>query len=79
MKTSNVQSPFLNQTRREGQTVTVITTNGYQQRGRILSFDRYVVALETDRGQALVFKHAISTIVPERPLTLFGDDGDEAE
>ena len=50
--------------------MTLITTNGYQAKGRIVGFDRFTVVLLGKDGQQLTYKHAISTIVPERPVDL---------
>ena len=45
--------------------------NGFQMRGVITGFDAFVVVLTTDGKQQIIYKHAISTIVPERPLPLY--------
>ena len=58
----NYQAIFLNTLRREGQTVTIITTNGYQLKGRITAFDQDTLVIEGKDGQQLTYKHAISTI-----------------
>lgn len=64
---TDFQQQFLNTLRREGTRVTLITTNGYQMRGRIAGFDSFVILLEAEGGgpQQLVYKHAVSTIAPE--------------
>ena len=64
------QNQYLERLRRERQTVTLITTNGYQARGQITGHDQYIVILDGRDGQQLTYKHAISTIVPERPVAL---------
>lgn len=66
----NYQAIFLNVLRHEGQTVTVITTNGYQMNGRITAFDQDTLVIEGKDGQQLTYKHAISTIIPERKVEL---------
>lgn len=66
----DIQNGFLDTLCQEGQTVTVITTNGYQAKGQITSHDRYTVVLTGKDGQQLTYKHAISTIIPERPVEL---------
>ena len=58
----------MNEARRERMPLTVFLTNGFQQRGSILAFDGFTVLLQFDGKQYLVYKHAISTIVPQRPL-----------
>ena len=65
---SSLQDIFLNEARRERMPLTVFLTNGFQQRGSILAFDGFTVLLQFDGKQYLVYKHAISTIVPQRPL-----------
>lgn len=65
---SSLQDTFLKEARRERMPLTVFLTNGFQQRGSILAFDGFTVLLQFDGKQYLVYKHAISTIVPQRPL-----------
>lgn len=65
---SSLQDTFLNEARRERMPLTVFLTNGFQQRDSILAFDGFTVLLQFDGKQYLVYKHAISTIVPQRPL-----------
>lgn len=69
---NNLQNLFLNKLRQERQTVTLITTNGYQAKGQIAGFDQHTVVLMGKDGQQLTYKHAISTIVPERAVDLTG-------
>ena len=69
-KTQNLQDVFLNQLRRDRLSVTVFLMNGFQMHGIIRSFDGFTVVLDTDGKQQLIYKHAISTIIPPRPLSL---------
>ncbi len=69
-KTQDLQDLFLNQARQEKLPVTVFLVNGFQLRGLIRGFDSFVVLIETDGKQQMIYKHAISTLVPGRPLTL---------
>ena len=69
-KTQNLQDLFLNQTRKDRQIVTLFLMNGFQMRGLIRGFDSFTVVLETDGKQQLIYKHAISTIVPARPISI---------
>ena len=71
-KTQNLQDLFLNQTRRDRQTVTLFLMNGFQMRGIVRGFDSFTVVLETDGKQQLIYKHAISTLVPARSVDLTG-------
>ena len=72
----NLQDVFLNQARKERLPLTIFLTNGYQFKGIIRGFDSFIVILETDGRQQLVYKHAISTIVPPRPLALTAEGGE---
>ncbi|MBC7345162.1 MAG: RNA chaperone Hfq [Clostridia bacterium] len=66
----NLQDLFLNQARRESVSVTVYLVNGFQLRGTIKGFDNFIVILEVDGKQHMIYKHAISTIIPNRPVSL---------
>ena len=69
-KTQNLQDLFLNQARRDRQIVTLFLMNGFQMRGVIRGFDSFTVVLETDGKQQLIYKHAISTMVPSRNVDM---------
>ncbi len=69
-KNINLQDVFLNQTRKERIGVTIFLTNGFQFKGVVKGFDSYVVILECDGKQNLVYKHAISTIIPIHPISI---------
>ena len=71
-RTANIQDSFLSAARRTAAHVTVFLMNGYQMRGVIHAFDPYVVILMSDSRQQVIYKHAISTIVPERAVELEG-------
>ena len=66
----NVQDSFLSCARRMAARVTLFLMNGYQLRGIITAFDPYVVVLVSDGKQQIIYKHAISTIAPEHPISL---------
>ena len=66
----NFQDTFLAKTRRAGILVTVFLMNGFQMHGVISGYDSFVVVLDSDGKQQMIYKHAISTIVPERPIPL---------
>lgn len=68
MKNINLQDVFLNQVRRAKLLVTVYLTNGFQFKGIVKGFDNYVVILDCDGRQNLVYKHAISTVIPSKPI-----------
>ena len=69
-KTNNLQEIFLSKVRRNRIGVTVFLVNGFQMRGIVTGFDAFTVILNTDGRQQVIYKHAISTIVPERPMDL---------
>lgn len=79
-KDMNLQDVFLNQARKERIPVTIFITNGFQFKGMIKGFDSYIVVLDSDGRQNLIYKHAISTITPLRPISLLDAfDKDEKE
>lgn len=65
-QTQNIQDGFLNSARKERTLVTVYLTSGVKLSGRIRSFDKYSVVLESSNQEQLIFKHAISTVVLPR-------------
>ena len=69
-KTQNLQDIFLNQVRHEKAAVTMFLMNGFQLHGIVKGFDGFTVVLDSDGKQQLIYKHAISTIVPPKPLEL---------
>ena len=69
-KKNNLQEIFLTQLRRERRPVTMFLMNGFQMRGYVTGFDAFSVVLTSDGKQMFVYKHAISTITPERPVPL---------
>jgi host factor-I protein len=66
-KVPNLQDSYLNQLRKDKTPVVVYLTNGVRLRGTIKSFDNFVILLE-ESTQSLIYKHAVSTIVPERNI-----------
>jgi host factor-I protein len=64
----NIQDSFLNTARKERHNVTIYLVSGVKLTGRIRSFDKYSVVLETSNQEQLIFKHAISTVVIARSL-----------
>lgn len=67
---ANLQEQFLLKARRERVPVTLFLMNGFQMRGTITGFDAFVVLLDSEGRQQVVYKHAISTIAPVRPVEL---------
>ena len=64
----NLQDTILKEVRREKIPVTLFLVNGFQLRGVISGYDNFVVVLVSDGKQQMIYKHAISTLVPVRPL-----------
>ncbi len=76
-KSQNVQDVFLNHVRKLKMPVTVFLVNGVKLQGVITWFDNFSVLLRRDSFAQLVYKHAISTVMPMNPINLFeGKDGD---
>ena len=67
-KAQNLQDIFLNQARRDKLLVTVFLMNGFQMRGTVRGFDSFTVILDSDGKQQMIYKHAISTMIPPRPV-----------
>jgi len=68
-KTQNLQDSFLNQLRKDRTPVVIFLTNGVRLKGTVKGFDNFVVLLKESTEQ-LIYKHAISTIMPERTVEL---------
>ena len=64
----NLQDAILKEVRREKVPVTLFLMNGFQLRGTVSGYDNFVVVLVTDGKQQMIYKHAISTLAPIRPL-----------
>ena len=64
----NIQEAFLNNARKDKTFLTIYLMSGVKLSGRIKSFDKYSVILETNNQEQLIFKHAISTVVVSKPL-----------
>jgi len=65
---NNLQDIFLNGARKNKIPVTVYLTNGFQIRGNVKGFDSFTVVLDSDGKQMMVYKHAISTITPQKQI-----------
>ena len=69
----NIQDTFLNTARKERTNITIYLLSGVKLTGRIRSFDKYSVVLETNNQEQLIFKHAISTVAMGRTLHSHGE------
>ncbi|HRP69666.1 MAG TPA: RNA chaperone Hfq [Turneriella sp.] len=79
MNKNNLQDFILNQIRKEKMGITIYLSNGVPIKGRVVSFDNFTIVLEHDHKQTLVYKHAVTTISPEKPIRLNPTDTDESE
>ena len=70
MPKANLQDLFLTRARRDRVPVTLFLLNGFQLRGTLTGFDAFVVVLDSEGRQQVIYKHAISTIAPIRPVDL---------
>lgn len=70
----NLQDTFLNQARRQKIMLTVFLTNGFQFKGYVRGFDSFTVIMENEGKQSLVYKHAISTIIPVSAIELMPEE-----
>ena len=73
-KSRNLQEVFLNSVRKSHVAVTVFLVNGVKLQGIITWFDNFSLLLRRDGASQLVYKHAISTIMPTNPLSFFEDE-----
>ena len=76
---ANLQDIFLLRAKRDKLPVTMFLMNGFQMRGVITGFDAFVVILDSEGRQQMIYKHAISTVAPMRPVDLREEDGRETE
>ncbi|NLY76279.1 MAG: RNA chaperone Hfq [Firmicutes bacterium] len=75
----NLQDAFLNQVRKEGIAVTIYLVNGFQLRGAVKGFDNFTIILDSEGKQQMVYKHAVSTIIPARPIPELGQSEKKEE
>lgn len=75
----NLQDLFLNQIRKDNIPVTIYLVNGFQLKGLVKGFDNFTVVLDFEGKQQMVYKHAISTIMPFRQVNMNAGAADTAE
>lgn len=78
-KNQNLQDVFLNHLRKSKMSVTVFLVNGVKLQGIVTWFDNFCVLLRRDSHSQLVYKHAISTIMPSNPVQLFDPENKDAD
>lgn len=69
----NLQDIFLNQVRKEHTLITVYLVSGYQIKGYVKGFDSYTIVVDSDGKQQMIYKHAVSTIVPSKPVNFMNN------
>ena len=74
----NIQDSFLNTARKDKAVITIYLLSGVKLTGRIRSFDKYSVVLETNNQEQLIFKHAISTVVTQKSSHSYGSSSQAA-
>ena len=74
MQKQNIQDIFLNQARKEKMTVTIFLVNGFQFKGIVRCFDNFTVVMDVEGRQRMIYKHAISTIVPDKYIEIYDED-----
>ena len=80
IKQINLQDSFLNQVRKENVGVTIHLVNGFQIKGNVRGFDNFTVIIDSMGKQQMIYKHAISTVTPARPISgsFTGEKGEKA-
>jgi host factor-I protein len=78
-KKQNLQDTFLNSVRRSKTPLTIFLVNGVKLQGVVSWFDNFCVLLRRDGQSQLVYKHAISTIMPSQPVQLYEPDADDSD
>ncbi len=68
-QSSSLQDIFLNTARKEKIDITIYLMNGVPIKGRVLSFDTFTILLDVDKKQNLIYKHAVSTLAPTKPIS----------
>ena len=69
-KTVNLQDSFLNRARKDRLQITMFLMNGFQLKGIVTGFDSFTVVLSSEGRQQMIYKHAISTLVPLQPVRI---------
>jgi len=76
----NLQDVFLNQVRKEHIPIIIYLVNGFQLKGLVRGFDNYTIILDSDGKQQMVYKHAVSTLIPQKQFSfIFSDKNSDNE
>ncbi len=71
---NNIQDHILNTARKEKIELTVYLLNGVPLKGKVYSFDNFTIIIENETKQQLIYKHAVSTIIPAKPIRFMQED-----
>jgi host factor-I protein len=74
---NNLQDVFLNQARKNKIAVTIHLVNGFQLKGMVKGFDNFTIILDSDGKQIMIYKHAVSTVTPSKPVLYTIQNSDE--
>ena len=74
---NNLQDIFLNYARKNKIEITIFLVNGVPIKGKVMSFDNFTILIDVDKRQNLIYKHAISTMVPSKFFTFREDDEEQ--
>ena len=75
----NLQDVFLNQVRKDKTAITIFLLSGFQIKGIVTGFDNFTVVIDSEGKQQLIYKHAISTIIPSRPVNFIAAENAQSE
>jgi len=76
---TDLQDTFLNNVRKNNIQVTIHLVNGFQIKGMVKGFDNFVIMMDVMGRQQMIYKHAVSTVSPARPVNTFRPEGEETE
>lgn len=76
--TFNLQDNFLNQVRKSKMPVTIFLINGFKIKGVVKSFDNFTILMEVNGEQQMIYKHAVSTLIPTKKLNFFDNQDEES-
>ena len=76
---NNIQDLILNTVRKEKSELTIYLTNGVPLKGKVTSFDNFTIILDQNGKQNLVYKHAISTIIPSKAISIYTEANPEEQ
>jgi len=76
---NNIQDQLLNTARKDKIDLTIYLVNGVPLKGKVISFDNFTIILETESKQSLIYKHAITTIIPQKMIRFSAEESKEQD